>query len=115
MDYAIVDRFAIEFYVKEDVFSDLRDVFPADVIAELAENDMLYYMVAVSNDANLNDIENVEVDMANRIPIGIKMQTLPFTQEAMHGGDYYFCATSHDPDPEVIVGVWEYILNWENR
>lgn len=114
MDYAIVDKLAIDFYVHQDVFSDLRDVFPEEMMAEFAEKDMLFYMLSVPDDTDLDNLE-IDPETADRIPIAIKMKGLPYTEEAMHGGEYYFCATSHEPDAKVIIAVWEYILDWENR
>lgn len=114
MDYAIVDELALDFYVHQDVFSDLRDVFPEDMMEELAEKDMIFYMLSVPDDTDLDNLE-IDPETADRIPIAIKMEGLPFTQEAMHGGEYFFCATSHEPDANVIIAVWEYILDWENK
>lgn len=114
MDYAIVDKLALDFYVHQDVFSDLRDVFPEEMMEEFAQKDMIFYMLSVPDDTDLDDLE-IDPETADRIPIAIKMKELPFTKEAMHGGEYYFCATSHAPDAKVIIAVWEHLLNWENR
>lgn len=114
MDYAIVDQFALNFYLHQDVFSNLDDVFPAEMLEELAEKDMLMYYKTVDEDASLVDMEN-DSDPTGRIPIAIKMQDLPFVQDTMYGGEYYFCATSHEPDTDAIIAVWNYILAWENK
>lgn len=114
MDYAIVDGLALDFYKTQQVFSDLREVFPEETMKELAEKDMLWYVMVVPDDVDLDNLE-IDPETAERIPIGIKLKDLPFNRDAMHNGDYYFCATSHNPDKEVIVAVWEYILDWENR
>lgn len=114
MDYAIIDKLALDFYVHQDVFSDLRDVFPEEMMAEFAEKDMLFYMLSVPDDTDLDSLE-IDPETADRIPVAIKMKGLPFAEESMHGGEYYFCATSHEPDAKVIIAVWEYILDWENR
>ena len=114
MDYAIIDNIAIEFYASQDVFSDLRTIFPAEMIAQWEEQDMLYYIMVVPDGVDLDNME-IDPETADRIPIGIKIQSLPLVQDTMHGGEYYFCATSHEPDVEVIRGVWDHILAWEKK
>lgn len=114
MDYAIVDRMALDFYANQEVFSDLRQVFPPEMMAEFEAQGLVWYALSVPDDTDLDNLQ-INPDEVDRIPIAINIQGLPFVQEAMHGGEYYFCATSHEPDVQVILGVWEYILAWENR
>lgn len=114
MDYAIVDKMALDFYTNQEVFSDLRTIFPPEMMAEFEERDMLCYSLSVSDDTDLDNLQ-IDTETADRVPIAVKMDGLAFVEETMHGGEYYFCATSHDPNKEVILGVWEYILAWENR
>lgn len=112
LDYAIMDDLGLRFYLNQDVFADLDDVFPAEMLEELAEKDMLVYYKAVEEDMTIAEMEN-DTETEGRIPVAIKMQSLPFVQDTMFGGEYYFTVSGHDPDPDVIVAIWNYILAWE--
>lgn len=116
MDYALVDDIAINFYASQEVFSDLRDIFPADMIAAFEQNDMLYYSLVVPDDV---DIDNyvVDVETAERVPIGVRVQSLAFIQDTvtMSGENIYFCVTSHEPDVQKILQIWDRLLAWETK
>ena len=112
VDYAVMDEFAMKFYSAQGVFADLRDIFPEEMMAEFEAQDMLYYNLIVPDDTDLDNLE-VDLETAERIPIGIKMQKLDFVQDVMWGGEYYFCVAGNTPDAEKVVAVWDYILAWE--
>lgn len=112
LDYAIIDELAMEFYVTQAVFLDLRDFFTEEELAELAEKDLLVYATEGDVDEN-GDLIPGTGDIEGRFPVALKLKELPFCQDTMYGEDVFFVIGGNDPDKEQVRGIWEHILAWE--
>ena len=111
LDYAIMDKMALEFYITQRVFMDLREIFTPEELAELAEKDMLVYAVELSDREELFDPEDEE-DLAARFPVAVKMASLPFVQDNTKSTDIYFIVGGNNPNVEAVRSVWAHILAW---
>lgn len=114
LDYAIIDEFALSFYLGQCVFADLRELFSEQQLEELAQKDMLVYLTEGDVDEEGNLIPGTG-DIEGRYPVAIKMKDTAFGQEALYGKTYYFAVGGNNPSKEHVLGVWEHILDWENR
>lgn len=114
LEYAIVDELAMSFYVTQAVFLDLRELFTADELAKLAEQDLLVYATEGDVDEN-GDLIPGTGDIEGRYPVGLKLKDTAFGQEALYGKVNYFVVGGNNPDKEQVRGIWEHILDWENR
>lgn len=114
LEYAIVDELAMSFYVTQAVFLDLRELFTEEELAALAEKDLVMYATEGDVDEN-GDLIPGTGDIEGRYPIGLKLKDTAFGQEALYGETNYFVVGGNNPDKEQVRGIWEHILDWENR
>lgn len=114
LEYAIVDELAMSFYVTQAVFLDLRELFTEEELAQLAQKDMLMYATEGDVDEN-GDLIPGTGDIEGRFPVGLKLKDTAFGQEALYGKTNYFVVSGNNPDKEHVRGIWEHILDWENR
>ena len=112
MDYALLDKLALEFYITQEVFLDLREFFSEAQIQELAEKDMLVYFQPGDFDADGNIIPE-SLNEEERYPVAVKLKDTPFGQDAMYGKDVYFCVGGREPRLDAVHKLWDYLLAWE--
>ncbi len=100
LDYMILDKSSMEFYIIQDVYMDLRDFFTEAELAQLdAENRVIY--------------AQQEGDFDRR-PIAVAITELPFIQEYVAPeDDIYFALSGSSPRPEMCRNVWNYLHAWE--
>ena len=100
LDYMILEKSAMEFYIIQDVYMDLRDFFTEAELAQLeAENRVIYAQ------------QESEFD---RMPIAVAITELPFIQEYVNTeNDIYFALSGSTPRPEMCRNVWNYLHAWE--
>ena len=109
MDYALLDKMAMEFYIHQEVFLDLREFFTPEELAELKEKDMLVYYQAKYEDNEGNILEDLTEEP---YPICVKLQSTPFCQTQMHGRDVYFAIGGNNPKLDMGAKVWDRIVNY---
>lgn len=114
LEYAIVDELAMSFYVTQAVFLDLRELFTEEELAQLAQQDLLMYATEGDVDEN-GDLIPGTGDIDGRFPVALKLKDTAFGQEALYGKTAYFVVGGNNPDKEQVRGIWEHILDWENR
>ena len=114
LEYAIVDELAMSFYVTQAVFLDLRELFTEEELAELDRQDLLMYATEGDVDEN-GDLIPGTGDIEGRYPVALKLRNTAFGQEALYGETNYFVVGGNNPDKEQVRGIWEHILDWENR
>ena len=112
MDYALLDKLALEFYITQEVFLDLREFFTEAQIQELADKDMLVYFQPGDFDAQGNIIPESLVE-EERYPVAVKLKDTAFCQDAMYGKDVYFCVGGREPKLDAVHQLWDYLLAWE--
>jgi len=100
MDYAIIDQMSFEFYLTQDVYLDLRELFTQEELQRLADADMLAY-------AKIKETEQVW-------PVAVKITNWDFTKENVKTkGEIYFIVSGNSPDLEAVRGILEHMHNWE--
>ena len=97
LDYAILDKLGLEFYLTQDVFRDLREFFTPEEMAEL-EPYLIYAQVEGEPD---------------RWPMAVDITHLPFVQDTMEQEEQVFFTLSGNVRSEdACRSIWEYINNW---
>lgn len=112
MDYALMDKMAMEFYIYQDVFLDLTEFFTAEELAQLQEKDMLVYYQARYEDEYGNILDDLTEEP---YPIAVKIQSTPFCQQEMYGRDVYFSIGGNNPKLDKVRMIWEKIVNYEKK
>jgi len=104
LDYMILDKFAMEYYILQDIYMDLRDFFTPEELAELAAADRLVY--AMEEGAMEED----------RQVIAVKITDLDFVKDNVtSSGDVYFALSGSSPRPEMCRNVWNYLHAWKKE
>lgn len=100
LDYMILDKFAMEYYLLQDVYMDLRGFFTEEELAQLEAEKRLVYA----------QYEGEEI----RWPIAVKITDLDFVKDNVNSeGDIYFALSGSTPRPEMCRNVWNYLHAWK--
>lgn len=100
LDYMILDKFAMEYYITQDLYMDLRDFFSEEELAQLEADKRVIYAQ-----------KEGELD---RKPIAIVITQMPFIQTYVKpSDDIYFALSGSSPRPEMCRNVWEYLHAWD--
>ena len=105
LDYIILDKFAMEYYILQDVYMDLRNFFSEEELAQLAAEDRLIYVMEEGSSEE------------DRYPIAVKITDLDFVKDNVtSSGDIYFALSGSTPRPEMCRNAWNYLHAWgENK
>lgn len=99
LDYMILDKFALEYYIPQEVYADLSKFFTEEELAQLkADNRVIYAMQE-------GDTE--------RWPIAIDITDIAFVKDMVGSEDIYFALSGSTPRPEMCRNVWEYLNAWK--
>lgn len=100
LDYAILDKLGLEFYLTQDVFRDLREFFTPEEL-EALEPHLIYAQVEGEPD---------------RWPMAVDITHLPFVKDTMGKEEVvYFTLSGNVRDEDACRSIWEYINNWEKK
>ena len=110
MDYALMDEMALEFYIYQDVFLDLREFFTEEEMAQLKEKDMLVYYQEMYEDNQGNLLPDLTEEP---IPMFVKLQSTAFCQKEMHGNKVFFAIGGNEPELDKVRMIWDKIINYE--
>ncbi len=107
LDYALLDKFAMEYYMGQDVYLDLREFFTADELAALeAENRLMYLQI--------QEEENEEP--GERFPVAVDITNLPFVKDTVTSeGPIYFVLSGHIRNLDMCRNVWDRLHAWESK
>ena len=98
LDYAIMDKLGLEFYLTQDVFRDLREFFTPAELAEL-EPYLIYAQVEGEQE---------------RWPMAVDITHLPFVKDTMEQEEVvYFTLSGNVRSEDACRSIWEYINAWE--
>lgn len=102
LDYILLDQVALEHYIQQDIFMDLREVFTPEEMAQWeAEGRIIYGQ-------HEDDIE--------KIPYAIVITDIPFVKDNVEvENQIYFALAGSSPRPEMCRNAWEYINAWESK
>lgn len=103
LDYMILDKFAMEYYIMQDVYLDLREFFTPEELEELGDK------VITARQEDETEAWVVAVDITD----------LPFVQDNVHleneDDRIYFALSGNSPRPEMCRDAWNYIHAWESK
>lgn len=100
LDYMILDKYSMEYYILHDVYMDLRDFFTEEELAQL--------------DAEKRVVYAQEEGSFDRVPIAVTITQLPFIQKYVApDADIYFALSGSSPRPEMCRNVWNYLHAWQ--
>lgn len=104
LDYIIMDKFAMEYYITQDLYMDLRDFFTPEELEQLEKEKRVIYAQ--------------EEGSFDRVPIAVVITQLPFIQTyvAPEGDNaIYFALAGSTPRPEMCRNVWNYLHDWDPK
>ena len=102
LDYAIMDKFAMEYYITQDAFLDLREFFTE---AELAEMDAAKKIIYVQ----------VE-ETGKRWPVAVDISDIPFVKDNVTTeGPIYFVFSGNIRNIETYRNIWDRLHAWESE
>ena len=102
LDYALIDQSALEFYIVQDVFMDLRTFFTEEELAQLSDR-----------------LIQAKIEETGETWIAaVDITDLPFVQANVgtvneENGKVYFALSGNPPHPEACRDIWEYLHEWE--
>lgn len=100
LDYLIMNELALESYIDQEMFLDLREFFTPEEMTEWAQQ-VIY----------------VEPEGAEEMfPVAIVITELPFVQDCVEtDGPIYLAFTGNSPRKAAMRDFWEYLLAWETH
>ena len=116
LDYAIVDGFALDHYLKweKDLFLDLRKVFSEEQLAELKERDMIWYILRDASEEEYQNADNIDPNDPRLVPIALKVHETQFGKDNIHNDqEAFFVVVALNKGVEASVAMWDYIENWQ--
>lgn len=102
LDYIIMDKFAMEYYITQEVYLDLREFFTEAELAALDAQDKVIYAMQEGD--------------TDRWPIAINITDMPFVQDNVTSGeDTYFALSGNVRSLEMCRDVWNRLNAWESN
>ena len=104
VDYILADKVAMEIFMTQDIYMDLREFFAAEELTQL--EDRLIYFLPVS--------ENDESTVQEKYPIAVDVSDLPFFKSYSSAkGSVYFSVAVNTANHDGVKDLWTYLLtNW---
>lgn len=99
VDYMLLDKYAMEFYISHEIYMDLRDFFSEEEL-EIWKDQLIYAMP--------------EDGSQEAYPIAINVTELPFIKEAA-GTEAYLAFAANTGRKEYCRSLWEFILAWDQK
>lgn len=100
LDYIILDKYAMEYYITQDVYMDLREFFTEAEIEEMNKKGLVIY-------ARQEDEEDAWA-------VAVKITDIPFVKENIKAeGDVYFALSGSSKKLDMCRDAWERIHNWQ--
>lgn len=102
LDYIILDKVGMEFYITQGVYMDLREFFTEEELEQLAAEDRLIY----AQEEGSEDKWVVAVDITE----------LAFVKDNVTSeGPIYFALSGSTEHPEACRDIWEHLHQWESE
>lgn len=102
LDYMILDKFAMEYYIAQEVYLDLSKFFTPEELAELESQGRVIYAMQEGDTV--------------RWPIAIVITDIPFVKDNVKNeGDIYFALSGNIRDLDACRDAWERLNAWESK
>ncbi len=103
IDYLLMDKTALEQYMAQGVFLDLREVLSAELVESM--NDRLIKLKPVDENGK---------PAGGEYPVAIDISELPFIRSCTDGQTpVYFGVAANSPNLQTVKGFWDYLNAWE--
>ncbi len=104
IDYLLMDKDALELYMAQNVFLDLRKALPSDLLASW--EDKLIKLKPVDENGD---------PLGEEYPVAVDISDLPFIKNCTDGqSPVYFGVASNSPNLESLKQFWDYLSAWED-
>ena len=117
VDAALVDQLALEFYIGQEVFGDLRTCFTDEQLAAMGTD--VWHLVmddGVEEEEEDEEDEEDETDPEDPdkgIPMAICVSDMPFFRDcAPNNEKIYLVVSANEPNREAVQGLWEHLNAW---
>lgn len=102
LDYMLLDQTAMEYYIVQEVYLDLREFFtPQELEALNAEGKVIYAR---------------QEDQEDKWAVAVDISDTAFVKENVNSeGPVYFALSGNYQRPEICRNVWERIQNWPDK
>lgn len=98
LDYVVLDKYAMEYYIAWEVYMDLREFFTQDELAALAAEDRLIYAQQDGQE--------------EKWPIAVDISDTAYAKAYVRGdGKTYFALSGSTQRPEMCRNIWDRINN----
>ncbi len=103
VDYLLMDKTALELYMAQGVFLDLREVLPEELLHSM-EDKLI----------SLKPVDENGKPVGEAYPVGVDISHLPFIKTCTQGqSPVYLGVAANSPNLEEIALFWDYINAWE--
>ena len=100
LDYLLVDQVALEFYIVQEIYMDLRCVFTEEELAAFGAENVIKI--------------TPEDDPTVMIPIAINITEMAFAKDCLEAdGTIYFSFVGQEEKASLYREFWAYLLAWE--
>lgn len=100
LDYIIVDQATMEFYIVQEIYMDLSNVFTAEELAAFGQDKVI----------TVTPEDQLEV----RMPIAIDITDTAFAKDCLKAkGSIYLAFVGPEERSELYREFWDYLLAWE--
>lgn len=100
LDFQIINKPALEMFISEGIYLDLREFFTEEELAEF-EGKIIF-------------VEYIET--GEKVPIALDISAMPFIQDNVAGDQpVFFTVIKTTPRKEELRNFWEYLWAWEKK
>ncbi len=105
IDYLVMDKTALELYMAQGVFLDLREALPAELVESMSDRLI-----------RLKPVDENGKPMGEEYPVAVDISGLPFIKNCTDGqSPVYFGVAANSPNLESVQAFWDYLSAWEER
>lgn len=102
LDYVILDEASLDFFVRQDIFLDMREFFSPEELKQLEKEGRLRYGVDPESEDQDPWIIAVEITDTDFIKDNATVE-----------GEVYFALAGNAPHMDQCRAIWEHIMAWE--
>lgn len=117
LDYMMMDDYALQLYLGQNMFLDLREFFTPEELEEWKDR-MIYYVPVASEDLELEEPgkekqthELTEEEKEKMYPVAIRLEDTAFAKKYLKGGPYYLSFVINSKNSEDFRTFWNYLMS----
>lgn len=102
LDYALIDQGAMEFYINQDVFMDLRQFFTEEELAQMQDR-LIQAKIEETGETWIAAVDITDIPF-------VKDNVGTVNEE---NGKVYFILSGNPAHPDLLRDIWDYIHAWK--